>query len=232
MSLASAGRPAALAAGRSDGSQDAARRAALQDAVKRHQAAFRRAVVAGAESRPGIDLQRHAASPPARAVMGAVEEEASGTDRGQPLERLAHPVLLRHGGDDARRESIDLPRRFGLFRAAEIENQLPQRTRLIRLVDGDGERVEADILLQCGRQIIGAIMRKGRDGEGKARFGHDTRFRGFWRRKEVAPIKPQVSGTMRISTRRFWARPSAVSLEAMGSFWPMPRTWKRCGLLP
>lgn len=46
----------------------------------------------------------------------------------------------------------------------------------------------------------------------------------------LLPGRRQVSGVNTISTRRFRARPSGVSLDAMGWVWPLPVTTSRSGM--
>ena len=66
------------------------------DAIKRQQAAARGAVMAGAESQRGFDLDADAIVRDAGAVMGAVHDEAAGADGSQSGKAFAHPILRRH----------------------------------------------------------------------------------------------------------------------------------------
>ena len=68
---------------------------ALQRAGKGEEAAARRAVMPGAEGERRLDLDRKVVRPDRGPVVDAVDEEASGPDRLQPVERGPDPVLLR-----------------------------------------------------------------------------------------------------------------------------------------
>ena len=69
-----------------------ARTLAARDLFDHFEAAGRRAVMAGAEGKPGLDLDGEVAGAAAVAVMRAVHQKAPGADRLQALQRLRHPV--------------------------------------------------------------------------------------------------------------------------------------------
>ncbi len=59
----------------------------------------------------------------------------------------------------------------------------------------------------------------------KQGFGESGPERGPGRPPRLDPVRappdqPACSGEMEISTRRFWARPASVALEAMGRLMP------------
>ena len=63
------------------------------------EAACRRAVMAGAEGEPGLDLDGDVADAPLVAVMRAVDQETAGAHGLQAFERLGHPVDVGNGFD-------------------------------------------------------------------------------------------------------------------------------------
>ena len=67
-----------------------------------HEAAARRAVMAGAEGQPRLDLDPDVVDPDLRAIMGAVHEKTAGAHRLETGQRVGHPVLLL-GEAEARR---------------------------------------------------------------------------------------------------------------------------------
>ena len=113
--------------------------------------------------------------PPPVPVMRPVQEEPPGGDRREAFEGLAHPVLLRHGSDNAVSQFIEFPGVLCLFRAGEIEHHVPKALRLVRLVDGDGHRIDAEIVLECRGEVVGAVMGQPGQGEGVAGFSHEGR---------------------------------------------------------
>ena len=69
-----------------------ARPLAAHDAVDRLEAAGGGAVMAGAEGKPGLDLDGDGADMAQRAVMPAMHEEPAGPYRLQAFQRARHPV--------------------------------------------------------------------------------------------------------------------------------------------
>ena len=88
-SLASAMASTALPVPRSSALRGRSRRTTLLDHLE---AARRRAVMAGAEGQPGLDLDGEVADAAAVAVVRAVHEEAAGAHRLQTFQRPRHPV--------------------------------------------------------------------------------------------------------------------------------------------
>ena len=69
------------------------------------QAAPRRAVMAGAEGEPRLDLDRHIVGADARPVVAAMNEKAPGPDRREAGERARHPVAPL-GDPEGRRAAV------------------------------------------------------------------------------------------------------------------------------
>ena len=78
----------------------ALRPAALEQAVEMQQAAPRRAVMAGAEGEPGLDLDRHVVHPDARTIVGAVYEKAPRPNGFKAGKRIGDPVALLGQAED------------------------------------------------------------------------------------------------------------------------------------
>ena len=121
--------------------------AALEQAVEMQEAAAGRAVMAGAEGEPGLDLDRDVVRPDPRAVVGAVNEKAPGAHGLQAGERIGDPVaLLRQakgrgaGGRFVRGGGDQRPDRLFVRRRAEIGLHEPglaaARPRLVGLERG------------------------------------------------------------------------------------------------
>src|SRR6185437_8352 len=70
------------------------RATALQQPVEVHETAARGAVMAGAEGEASLDLDADVAQGHPVAIMRAVDEEAAGSDRLEPGERIGDPILL------------------------------------------------------------------------------------------------------------------------------------------
>ena len=75
--------------------QHAQRTSRLEKMVERQQASPRRAVMSGAEGEGGADLDADAVEMDARAVVLAVDDEASGLDRREPFLARLDPVFRR-----------------------------------------------------------------------------------------------------------------------------------------
>ena len=65
----------------------------------------------------------------------------------------------------------EFPRRLGLALGLEIEDEFPQRPGLVRLVDGDGEGVEKEALLDLSGKLQRPVVGEGGNGQADARFG-------------------------------------------------------------
>lgn len=123
---------------------------ALYPALAHHveddlQAARRRAVMAGAEGLPGIDLDGYLAGARRAAVMRAVHDEAPGAHGLQALERLGDPVDIGKnlaldldareiGGEQGGEAFVDLR----LFRPEHVDGGFPDVVLLVDLHRGDG----------------------------------------------------------------------------------------------
>ena len=118
--------------------------------------AARRAVMAGAEGEPGLDLDRDVVRADARAVVGPVDEKAPGPNRLEAGERIGDPVALlreaeggRGRGRFVRGERDQRPDRRLVRRGAEIglhePGPAPARQTIVGLERGRGglRRLEA-----------------------------------------------------------------------------------------
>ena len=145
--------------------EHAPRPLALQRAGEGEEAAARRAVMPGAEGERRLDLDRKVVRPDRRLVMDAVDEEASGPHRLQPVERGLDPVLLleaREGGalglgaDDrpdelAQRVFVGLVREIGLERPGAAAGRLKGCDRGLARVEDLAEELRR----LPGRSLVG-----------------------------------------------------------------------------
>ena len=136
----------------------------LQRAGEGEEAAARRAVMPGAEGERRLDLDREVVRPHRRLVMDAVDEEASGPHRLQPVERGLDPVLLleaREGGalglgaDDrpdelAQRVCVGLVREIGLERPGAAVGLEGRDRGLARVED-----LAEELCRLPGRSLVG-----------------------------------------------------------------------------
>jgi hypothetical protein len=163
--------------------EDPRRAPLLQFGHQGPQAAERGAVVAGAEGERRLDLDGEVVGPDLIPVVAAMDEEASGADRLQPLQRGAHPVLLVDGLEgglvrlraDHRADQVADHLRVGLLREVGFQ---PPRAGLLHLEGGDRRLHGIEHLAQkLGHGASGGLVRdQAQDVRGSVRrqtFEHE-----------------------------------------------------------
>ena len=140
---------------------------ALQQPVIGDEAAHRRAVVAGAEGRAGLDAQIDRVHRCAAPVMDPEDEEATGADRRQAGERHGQPVGIgQHLRRDRQTRMVGQHCLEGrhLLRLGGIGVDPPQAVILVLLQDGVGGPLQ---------QGMGVDVAGGGLGEGAGAAGDD-----------------------------------------------------------
>ena len=156
----------------------------LSSAVEMQKTAARRAVMAGAEGEPRLDLDADIVGADARPIMGAVDDKAPGPDRREAGERIRDPVALLRDAEGRRARGL-LVRRRGNERAdlflvrleAEIgfhqpslaaarpslvglEDRRRRFARLEALDDEIGDRARAALVADEPSPIRGVVRRQ------------------------------------------------------------------------
>ena len=142
----------------------AMRRLAVRNhAVQRQQAAARRVVVAGAEGHGGLDAERLGPVRHLVGIMGAVDEEASGLDRGQLAPDMGHPVHLGQfrDGEGLRAMGRRQQRQRDLVGAfGEIDTNLPAVRAVLDLEDAAADGLGGQVLAVLGQGLGGLAALK------------------------------------------------------------------------
>ena len=158
--------------------------------IQRHQAAARRAVMAGAEGERRLDLDAEIVRMHARAVVRAVHEEAAGAHRLQAFEALAYPVGVADG--------LEAQRLRGLVAAGDAD-ELAQPHLVSRALHVHGDLPLAAVVLEGGASgLFGveAFGQEGRDATGgllvgaqasRGGIGHGGRRWPLAARRAMAP---------------------------------------------
>src|SRR3984957_10100199 len=153
--------------------------------------ATRRAVMAGAEGEPRLDLDRHVIRPDTRAIVASVNEKASRPDGREAGKRVGDPVALLcetksggarrrvvGGGGDQRPERVLVGRltEIGLheprFAAAwpkivSLEHGRGGLGRLEALKDEVGDRAGAALIADEANQMRGVVRRQAFEHDGR-----------------------------------------------------------------
>ncbi len=138
------------------------------------EAAGRRAVMAGAEGKPGLDLDGEVAGAAPVAIMRAVDQKAAGADRLQALQRLRHPVDVWQ--DFAADRGVDpgfvqqgAQALLRGVRMVDVKRDLLDAARLVDIDDRDRIAVLLECCFERGEQPAGGSALC---GNVKARLGH------------------------------------------------------------
>ena len=151
--------------------------------------------MAGAEGKPGLDLDGEVAGAAAVAIMRAVDQKAPGADRLQALQRLRHPVdvwqdLAADRGVDpgfVQQGAQALLR--GVCIAVGVERDLLDAARLVDIDDRDRIAVLLECRFERGEQPAGGSALR---GNVKARLGHGDPVR---REVRTVSLRPRAAAT-------------------------------------